>query len=72
MRNRLADVPRTLAARAGRPAPAGAYLRLWRAVVEGRLPAERVGGSWAIDDAHMAVAADILGLPVASAAEAAA
>jgi len=63
MRTKLTDVPRTLAAQTGRPAPAGSYARLWRAVADGRLPAEREGAAgWRLRDEHMPAAARLLGM----------
>ncbi len=61
-RYKLTDVPRTLAERTGRPAPAGAYAKLWRAIADGRLPAERQGQGWWIRDEDMLAAAAILGM----------
>ena len=46
----------------GLPAPDGAYSRLWSAIAAGRLPAERRGGRWLIDEEHLPLAAEILGM----------
>lgn len=58
----LAEVPRRLMERTGRPAPPGAYRKLWGAVVSAQLPAERVGGGWRLRDEDLPAAAAILGM----------
>jgi hypothetical protein len=70
MRMRLTDVPRVLSARTGQPAPDNAYARLWRACVSGRLPAERQGVGWRLEDTDLDAAATILGMTAAEPAEA--
>ncbi len=57
---RLIDVSRRLAAQYGRPAPEGGYGRLWRAIVGGRLPAEKRGPFWLIREQDLPLAAAIL------------
>ena len=72
LRHKLTDVPRTLAERTGRPAPAGAYAKLWRAIADGRLTAERQGQGWWVRDEAMPHAAALLGMVAAETDEVAA
>jgi hypothetical protein len=62
MRYEIVKAMRALAAQFGQPAPAGAYWRIWRAIVEGRLPATKVRGVWTIADEHLPAVAEILGM----------
>jgi hypothetical protein len=49
-------------------AEAGAsYYALWRLVVDGIIPAERVGGRWYVDRPDLPRVAEALGLPAATA-----
>ena len=52
----LTDVPRALAAHG----LATTYQRLWRAVVAGQVPAERVGKKWHVREADLPIIAQIL------------
>ena len=72
MDTRLAELPRVLTKRTGQPAPAGAYGRLWRGIVDGRLPAERAGRGWMIREADLDAAARLLGMSASNQAERAA
>lgn len=45
------------------------YSRLWNAAIQGRIPAERIGSRWALDEADIPRVAETLGLtarPVAA------
>jgi hypothetical protein len=53
---KLTDAAHTLAAR-GTPV---SYRALWGAVVEGRVPAQRVGARWVVQSADLATIADRL------------
>ena len=52
----LTDAPRALAAHG----LATTYQRLWRAVVAGEVPAERVGKKWHVRTADLPIIAQIL------------
>ena len=47
----LSALPRVLAAHTGIPSPS--YMRLWRAAVEARFPAQQVNGRWCFDAADL-------------------
>ena len=53
-------LPRTLAQRTGKPAPA--YYRCYKAILDGKLPAERVGREWHVADGDLPLAERLLGL----------
>jgi hypothetical protein len=38
------------------------YSRLWNAAIQGRIPAERVGARWAVDETDISRVAETLGL----------
>jgi hypothetical protein len=69
---KLTDVPRTLAAQTGRPAPPGSYGKLWRAVAGGQLAAERKGSGWFVRQEDLPCAAAVLGMTTSEPTEAAA
>ncbi len=56
----LTLLPRTLAQRTGNPAPA--YHRCYKAILDGKLPAERVGREWHVADSDLPLAERLLGL----------
>ena len=64
----LTLLPTRCVARTGHPAPRGAYGRLYRAVIEGRLPAEKHGRNWLVPDEALPIAERELGMqPIAAA-----
>jgi hypothetical protein len=38
------------------------YPRLWRALLEGKIPAERKGGRWMVSESALPIAAEVFGL----------
>ena len=56
----LTLLPRTLAARTHKPAPA--YGRCYKAILDGLIPAEKIGREWHVSDSDLATAERVLGL----------
>lgn len=53
-------LPRKLAARTDKPAPS--YIRCYKAILDGLIPAEKVGREWRVADSDLATAERVLGL----------
>lgn len=67
----LTHLPRELAPaakRAGKPAPT--YARCYRAVLDGTIPAEKVGREWQVADVDLPTVERVLGLTSMQAASA--
>ena len=60
----LTLLPRKLAERTGKAPPA--YNRCYRAVLDGLVPAEKVGREWRVADSDLPVAERVLGLTPAA------